>query len=889
MSGVAGGSRIEKEDVQGTFDKYVKDILEKIPGFKKASLSGSVKTGDKPDYGDLDLITWFEGKDKREVKQRIIEIIKAQPDSIIVPFKSEKYVGKKYYNSGEIITNLFPIEGKQGEYIQVDNIIALTEEEHGFKNNFLDLPAEKQGLILGLIKIVLLEKEPQQVFKTLGIEKLPSLAEDEEFEFNLSSGKLTLRKVKLKEFKTIKKEEIWSSTNWQDIETLLTGIGINAKGTFNELLKDIKTKLKHPRSKNRIRGIFNSMISVKSGEVGTAKGNNKEKAINEVNKLLEETGTGTVGLYAGGFKPPHKAHFNNAKFLAKKVDSLIIFIGPKVREGVKITAEQSRDIWQIYSKHINTPVKIITSETSPIRDIYTFADENLENYEKIITGALPEEIRKFAYFEKNKEKYSNVEILELPRIGSIASKFSATSIRSSVHFLKKGEWVPSELSEKDKEAVISIAMMNAPSEKEIQMQEALDNKLDTMFTSEEEVKEGMNGSATAPKGVIQSSKRAELVDIYRQLRDSIDTQEFELGFHQDHISIRVKDENRKLGYDYTPYMASILEYMIDEGMNILPLPEVKVKEDITESANFFGKTAYYDPNNKEVVLYVKDRHPKDVMRSFAHEMIHHLQNLEGRLGGVATSNTNEDSSLMELEKEAYLQGNITFRNWEDKVKNVEKAIVGDRIKEAKEEVTDSMVVVLSRNDNQINLYNLKTNEALGNINTYGNEVNAVAAKKGYGPLMYELGMANIYPKGLQSDRRGNTEAPAEAVWKKYIEGASPNIKVEKLTPKDRDYRTTYAGDGYDSSYIPDFYNYKFYNPNTTTLKQLIQKGNTLSDELRKKIILDNDKLYNDLVNEAIVGDKIECDNCDWSWDIVSGGDDLFICHKCGHDNKPTGK
>ena len=123
MSGVAGGSRIEKEDVQGTFDKYVKDILEKIPGFKKASLSGSVKTGTKPDYGDLDLITWFEGKDKREVKQRIIEIIKAQPDSIIVPFKSEKYVGKKYYNSGEIITNLFPIEGKQGEYIQVDNII----------------------------------------------------------------------------------------------------------------------------------------------------------------------------------------------------------------------------------------------------------------------------------------------------------------------------------------------------------------------------------------------------------------------------------------------------------------------------------------------------------------------------------------------------------------------------------------------------------------------------------------------------------------------------------------------------------------------------------------------------------------------------------------------
>jgi len=41
-----------------------------------------------------------------------------------------------------------------------------------------------------------------------------------------------------------------------------------------------------------------------------------------------------------------------------------------------------------------------------------------------------------------------------------------------------------------------------------------------------------------------------------------------------------------------------------------------------------------------------------------------------------------------------------------------------------------------------------------------------------------------------------------------------------------------------------------------------------------------------ILNEAIVGDKIECDNCDWSWDIVDGGDDLYTCHKCWHDNTP---
>ena len=57
------------------------------------------------------------------------------------------------------------------------------------------------------------------------------------------------------------------------------------------------------------------------------------------------------------------------------------------------------------------------------------------------------------------------------------------------------------------------------------------------------------------------------------------------------------------------------------------------------------------------------------MRSFAHEMVHHMQNLEGRLGKIQTTNTNESDALLELEKEAYLQGNIIFRNWEDSVKN----------------------------------------------------------------------------------------------------------------------------------------------------------------------------------------------------------------------------
>ena len=46
-------------------------------------------------------------------------------------------------------------------------------------------------------------------------------------------------------------------------------------------------------------------------------------------------------------------------------------------------------------------------------------------------------------------------------------------------------------------------------------------------------------------------------------------------------------------------------------------------------------------------------------------MIHHIQNLEGRLGNITTTNTQEDDHLNDIEAEANLKGTMTFRNWTD--------------------------------------------------------------------------------------------------------------------------------------------------------------------------------------------------------------------------------
>ena len=100
----------------------------------------------------------------------------------------------------------------------------------------------------------------------------------------------------------------------------------------------------------------------------------------------------------------------------------------------------------------------------------------------------------------------------------------------------------------------------------------------------------------------------------------------------------IQEEQTKL--QLKDYITSLTDYMLDIGMNITPLPEVIVKKDAINASNFFGKTAYYSPSDMTIVLYTEGRHPKDVVRSFAHEMIHHIQNLEGRLGDINTTNTN---------------------------------------------------------------------------------------------------------------------------------------------------------------------------------------------------------------------------------------------------------
>ena len=326
--------------------------------------------------------------------------------------------------------------------------------------------------------------------------------------------------------------------------------------------------------------------------------------------------------------------------------------------------------------------------------------------------------------------------------------------------------------------------------------------------------------------------------------------------------------------DIADKIAQLTNHMLKKGMNIEPLPTMELIDGDSENASdFLGKTAYYDPENKHIVLYTEGRHPKDIVRSYAHEMIHHIQNLEGRLGDITTTNTQEDGDLDKLEQEANLKGTMTFRNWTD-------SITGNKLAETKFKNVDSHKVLFleALQELQLSTSNalpIKGDDFKGTFETdnqkYQYEIDKIDVnqyKDLYNVIFNEEDGTNALPTGNAKDS--------------YIKILSTMYKVisnfiEKHKPQ---YLGLAALDA--SGYYPIYLKLSKTNSFPDYSKKEIISVGSGSDKL--KVIVFKRK---EEVKESIVGQKIVCDNCGWSWNIDDGGDDMFTCHKCGsEDNMP---
>ena len=123
----------------------------------------------------------------------------------------------------------------------------------------------------------------------------------------------------------------------------------------------------------------------------------------------------------------------------------------------------------------------------------------------------------------------------------------------------------------------------------------------------------------------------------------------------------------KLSKQFLPYAQEKLGFDKPVSVNLISDPQ--------NAKNPLGKTAYYNPGTMEVTVFVDKRHVKDILRSMSHELVHHTQNCRGEFeGGVNTGPgyAQEDGHMREMEKEAYLEGQLLLRDFEDNLKKENK-------------------------------------------------------------------------------------------------------------------------------------------------------------------------------------------------------------------------
>jgi len=356
-----------------------------------------------------------------------------------------------------------------------------------------------------------------------------------------------------------------------------------------------------------------------------------------IKPLLYEQDTKSVGIFGGSFKPPTKGHLEVVQTALQQypnLDEFYIVVGSGIRDG--ITQEESLRIWEIYKKFLPSNVKVITAK-SPFTWIKDYIKANPTQDITVFVGTREgseEDIQDFQQRKDFVERYSDtLEVVNIITQGSISGTKARQAAKISPEELYK--YLPDELTYSNRLEIFNLV-----------------------------------------RGVVHESfipdQYFDKIEYYTQYYRNLTPSNISVERIGDKIEISgvqqplMENATYSSNIDIKQEIAKLTKHMLDQGKNILPLPKLVLRNGDKENAGkFLGKTAYYDPNSMEIVLYTEGRHPKDIVRSYAHEMVHHIQNLEDRLGNIATTNTTEDDHLDRIEQEAYLDGNMTFRNWTD--------------------------------------------------------------------------------------------------------------------------------------------------------------------------------------------------------------------------------
>tara|TARA_R110000796_G_scaffold67777_4_gene155586 strand:+ start:8193 stop:10190 length:1998 start_codon:yes stop_codon:yes gene_type:complete len=183
--------------------------------------------------------------------------------------------------------------------------------------------------------------------------------------------------------------------------------------------------------------------------------------------LTEKTGK-KVALLPGGFKPPHAGHYGLAKGLASNsdVDEVIVIIGKNPRFSdiepkITITAEQSKNLWDLYTRNDNNIKVRIQEGKTPVADVYDLiADKNsFSDGDTVFLGKSDKDQgdTRFARAQSYAERHNpgvNVKEIVFPVIGG--ESMGGTALRDMIAAGEKERFIsklPTHLSSDELEEV----------------------------------------------------------------------------------------------------------------------------------------------------------------------------------------------------------------------------------------------------------------------------------------------------------------------------------------------------------------------------------------------------------------------------------------------------
>ena len=426
--------------------------------------------------------------------------------------------------------------------------------------------------------------------------------------------------------------------------------------------------------------------------------------LNELNEEDTQKTPPAICYYPGGFKPPHEGHFEVLKDLASRpyVTKVIVLIGHKTRDG--ITKEQSKRIWDLYlaTSPMAKAVVRISTDASPIKDIFTAFNDNLElkayvagakneveeqDYFTPLQKAFSTRVMPLAIEEKvvtNNKRLSGTQVRELvTKLKQSVLNLRSVSDKSSLEYSKaKNEYLnnykelegcfPDVIIQKgqydDILKILGIPVLNVDQLQENQedgnliirvpyaLTTKIENYLSTMLVPFEYSQQAFSGKERRmliPNLGDNPEQRDQVLKYLSKNNISVNIEEdlFTVNWWKSNLEETLTEPQDKTDN----IIADFIDF-VTQALDLQKVPKITFSDD-EQLAKQMHSLGAYQPKTDELLVVKGSRLTADILRTLAHELVHRKQ---AEMGPLSAEDGKTGS---EVENEANAAAGVLLRQF----------------------------------------------------------------------------------------------------------------------------------------------------------------------------------------------------------------------------------